>query len=249
MAELALKEEAADREPDTATMIKLAASLTPILGDISDACMEQSLGYLENIGIEDWALKSNGCILHLRKLRGCIISFFLVLDSTGKTPDGVLGDVSTLCEFMNDWVKPGFCDDLNDEVADLVDIIIPRGNTVAFGSFEGTVIQKIDYVPPFILSFSGCLKVEAHRNNSDPLRWDHFQGQHCIVKLVGSSGTQAKAHTIRDPFHPSSYFSPDPRFAAIPWLIDELFPDGLIPEVLFKKEKLINPQFNSLCLF
>lgn len=83
MAELALKEEAADREPDTATMIKLAASLTPILGDISDACMEQSLGYLENIGIKDWALKSNGCILHLQKLRAITV-FFQCLIQRGK---------------------------------------------------------------------------------------------------------------------------------------------------------------------
>ncbi len=78
----------------------------------------------------------------------CNNCLFSVLDSTGKTPDGVLGDVSTLCEFMNDWVKPGFCDDLNDEVADLVDIIIPRGNTVAFGSFEGSS-ESPDYDPSF----------------------------------------------------------------------------------------------------
>ena len=60
-----------------------------------------------------------------------------VLDSTGKIPDGVLSDVSYLCDVFDFWVKTGFCDNLREEIRDLVNIVIPRGNTVAVGSFEG----------------------------------------------------------------------------------------------------------------
>lgn len=62
-----------------------------------------------------------------------------VLDSTGKTPDGILSDVTYFCDFMNDWVQPGFCNQLqlDEEQRDLINFAIPRGNTIAMGSFEG----------------------------------------------------------------------------------------------------------------
>ncbi len=61
-----------------------------------------------------------------------------MLDSTGKTPDGILGDVTYLCDFLNDNVETGFCDNLPEEAADLINIPVPRGNTMGYGSFEGS---------------------------------------------------------------------------------------------------------------
>jgi len=74
-----------------------------------------------------------------------------VLDSTGKTPDGILADVSYFCDIMNDFIYPNYCNIRNalirNETTETLleqNFIIPRGNTIAFGSFEGKTDLEIN---------------------------------------------------------------------------------------------------------
>jgi len=60
-----------------------------------------------------------------------------VLDSTGKTPDGILADVVYYCDIMNNFFYPNYCGITKALGRNLDNIIIPRGNTIGFGSFEG----------------------------------------------------------------------------------------------------------------
>jgi len=67
-----------------------------------------------------------------------------VLDSTGKAPDGILADVTYFCDYMDAFFYPDYCNIRNTIIKnDFLekqfeqDFVIPRGNTIAFGSFEG----------------------------------------------------------------------------------------------------------------
>jgi len=64
-----------------------------------------------------------------------------VIDSTGKTPDGILADVAYYCDLMDRLYYPNYCEIVKaiPGVPDILtkDFIIPAGNTIAFGSFEG----------------------------------------------------------------------------------------------------------------
>jgi len=64
-----------------------------------------------------------------------------VLDSTGKTPDGILADVVYLCDFINEALYPNVCGiikAISPEIGETLEqLIIPGGNTIGFGSFEG----------------------------------------------------------------------------------------------------------------
>jgi len=125
----------------------IIAPLTPILG-VSDQCFEQSIAYMQylipgdNGWFDIWAIRSKAKLSTYKILRHFIS---LVLDSTGKIPDGILADVSYFCDIMDGFVYPNFCnirDALitNDSVEAIIEqnFVIPRGNTIAFGSFEGT---------------------------------------------------------------------------------------------------------------
>ncbi len=86
-----------------------------------------------------------------------------MLDADGKTPDGVLADMTDFCTILDYFVLPNYC----DVKFNLVNWPIPKGNTKAFGSFRG------------------CLKVEARRNESsnDPISWEDFEGKMCMVSV------------------------------------------------------------------
>ncbi len=150
-----------------------------------------------------------------------IIAFVSVLDSTGKTPDGVLGDVTHFCTFMDEWVQQGFCSTLSDQDQDQVnDLVIPSGNTIAMGSWEG------------------CWKVESVRNTSDDSNWQGFMGKQCMVRLVGRSGdeNEDRKRMMEGYMESYKYSATDisPQFGALPWIIGELFPDGQMPDVSFE---------------
>ena len=95
-----------------------------------------------------------------------------MLDATGKIPDGIVADSITNCDLLDRWVYHDYCHTLPNNGSD-IDFTIPKGNTVAMGSFDG------------------CLKIEATHavNDSSQLwgdePWDDFTGQHCMIYLFG----------------------------------------------------------------
>jgi len=72
-----------------------------------------------------------------------------VLDSTGKTPDGILGDVLYYCDLMDFFVQPDYCAIrdaiIPDKLEPLVSVnpIVPKGNTMGYGSFEGKHLKSV----------------------------------------------------------------------------------------------------------
>lgn len=89
-----------------------------------------------------------------------------MLDATGKIPDGVLSDTIYLCDIMDFWVAPKACDFI--PYLNYGDVIIPKGNTISLGSFEG------------------CLMAKSDGSDYDPNPWKDFVGQHCSMQVKGT---------------------------------------------------------------
>ena len=84
----------------------------------------------------------------------------LVFDSSGKLPDGIYGDYIDFCDLLDQYgnlILPGSgikCDVVEMQlgiqgIISLKGLLnIPLGNTHAFGSYEGCLAAKSNYMSP-----------------------------------------------------------------------------------------------------
>ncbi|XP_059091947.1 nose resistant to fluoxetine protein 6-like [Tigriopus californicus] len=122
------------------------APMTPVLG-VGEQCFNQSMAFVRNLVSTPQMFA------------------FTMLDSTGKIPDGVLSDTIDFCDILSFWVAPKACDFIPG--LNYGDVIIPKGNTISLGTFEG------------------CLTAHSIRSEDDLNPWDDFEGQHCTMKVQG----------------------------------------------------------------
>eukprot|EP00095_Tigriopus_kingsejongensis_P000457 maker-scaffold217_size252476-snap-gene-1.30 protein:Tk00457 transcript:maker-scaffold217_size252476-snap-gene-1.30-mRNA-1 annotation:"hypothetical protein DAPPUDRAFT_301951" len=123
----------------------VVAPITPIFG-VSPTCFRESLEYAKNLfqSPSDWAYE--------------------MLDSTGKTPDGILTDTKDLCEILHIWTShPTLCDLIPEFWGT---VVMPAGNTQGLGHYQG------------------CVSVTT----------EEFLGRFCLVQLASSSNTDARMY-------------------------------------------------------
>lgn len=139
----------------------------------------------------------------------------VVLDATGKIPDGILSDVTDYCAVVDYFSAPGLCELLAPNLT----LPIPQGNTVAFDSFEG------------------CIQVKAENNDAtmDELEWESFEGKYCMVQIVSRDSLIASGLlTLDEPKRATKAASaikpgPDSRIGVAPGFIGGIL-NPLTPE-------------------